>query len=132
MDPAGYSLGGLQVQRSWNTYAVFVCGRMSTACITFFSICRELQWKERKAVESNNHTAYAGHGKSRKDINLSVAILQVFKLLFQRLWKNQGDPEKIPHARGSNILHPVSRRTLILVASKSSAGYMNDTKISYM
>jgi hypothetical protein len=57
-----------------------------------------------------------------KDINLSVAILQVFILLFPRLWKNQQDPEKIPHARGSDILHSVSRRTLILVGLEVKCG----------
>jgi hypothetical protein len=32
------------------------------------------------------------------DIDFSVAILQV--VLSLRLWKNQPDPNKIPHARG--------------------------------
>jgi hypothetical protein len=57
LDPSGYRLSGLQVQRRWNTYVVFVCGRimgrMGRACI-------KLLWKERKAVDCNNHPTCAG------------------------------------------------------------------------
>jgi hypothetical protein len=41
--------------------------------------------------------------KERNDIDFSVAILQA--VLFKRLWENQWDPEKIPYASGSDILH---------------------------
>jgi hypothetical protein len=58
--------------------------------------------------------------RRENDIDFSVAILQV--VLSSRLWKNQPDPEKIPHARGSDILHPVSRRTLILVGLEVKCG----------
>jgi hypothetical protein len=35
---------------------------MGTAYISFFSVCGELLWKERMAVECNNHPTYTGQG----------------------------------------------------------------------